>query len=321
MTGLSRLAGRVPNLAVGICAVLFGLLALLCFVYPVVRFLGLPLMPGWGPLPPLAVSAQGVSSAAVWNTVRLSAEAGLLVVPPGILIGFLLERRRWRGAWLLSATLWGIFLIPSYLLTTGWQMLMAMPGLADSLFSRLFYGETGIVFLLTVKGLAFAAMTARTGWHAAGTDLDAASRVHVRAAWRRGWLTARLLLPVVGSMIMVQVVAASQDFGIAATLGAQAHLPLVVYAIYQNLATVPVDFTQAARLSALLVFLALVALAVQAVLARHQAMTVGGRQHRAAAVPCGPVLTAVAYLLTGGVLLAGVGAPLLALAMEGLGGG
>ncbi|WP_158319945.1 ABC transporter permease [Acetobacter orleanensis] len=263
---------------------------------------------------------HGLSPIAMWNTVRLSIEAGFLVVPPGLLIGFLLERRRWLGRGFLSVTLWAVFLMPSYLLTSGWQILVAMPVLADSHISRLFYGEAGIVFLLTIKGLAFSAMSARTGWHVLGEDLEAASRMHVRTAWRRWWLIARLLFPIVGSMMMVQMVAASQDFGVAATLGAQVHLPLVSYVIYQNLSTIPVDFSRAALLSLFLVCLALLALGAQAMLGRSQAATIGGRQHRPVALSCRPVMLALAWLLTGSVFLAGVGAPQVALAVEGMSG-
>lgn len=317
MTGLRRQIGamgaRGPSL-------LFGGVVAVCFVYPLARFLLLPLVPEWAPLPGLGLaSGPGLSSRALWNTVRLSTEAGLLVIPPGLLAGFLLERRRWRGAGLLSAALWGVFLMPSYLLTMGWQIVMAVPFLADGAAGRLFYGEAGIVLLLTVKGLAFSSVAARAGWQAVGADMDAASRVHVSAAWRRAWLTLRFLLPVSGSMFMVQMVAASQDFGIAATLGAQAHMPLVIYAIYQDLSTVPLDFAQAARLSWVLVMLALAALALQATLARRGVTAAGGHRHRAGVVACRGGMTVLAWLLTVGILLAGVVVPLLALAAQAVG--
>ncbi|MFT9092905.1 MAG: hypothetical protein ABF479_18180 [Gluconacetobacter sp.] len=317
MSGMRRLIGSM-----GSCgpSVLFGAVIAVSFLYPLARFLLLPLMPDLAPLPGLgAASGLGLSSGALWNTVRLSTEAGLLVIPPGLLAGFLLERRRWRGAGLLSAALWGVFLMPSYLLTMGWQIVVAVPFLADGAAGRLFYGEAGIVALLTVKGLAFSSVAARAGWHAVGADMDAASRVHVPAAWRRAWLTLRLLLPVSGSMFMVQMVAASQDFGIAATLGAQAHMPLVIYAIYQDLSTVPLDFTQAARLSWVLVLLALAALAMQAALARRGMATAGGYRHRPDVVPCGRGMTVLAWFLTVGILLAGVVVPLLALAVQAMG--
>ncbi|GAA4500488.1 hypothetical protein GCM10023158_25710 [Gluconacetobacter tumulicola] len=317
MSGARRWIGFM-----GICgpAVLFGAVVAVSFLYPLTRFMMLPLMPDWAPLPGLgAASGLGLSSGALWNTVRLSTEAGLLVIPPGLLAGFLLERRRWRGAGLLSAVLWGIFLMPSYLLTMGWQIVVAAPFLADGAAGRLLYGEAGIVALLTLKGLAFSSVAARAGWHAVGADMDAASRVHVPAAWRRAWLTLRLLLPVSGSIFTIQVVAASQDFGIAATLGAQAHMPLVIYAIYQDLSTVPLDFTRAARLSWVLVLLALAALVVQAVLARRSVMAGGGHRHRPGVAPCGRGMTVLAWSLTVGILLAGGGVPLLALAAQAMG--
>ncbi|GBQ81867.1 ferric iron ABC transporter permease [Gluconacetobacter johannae DSM 13595] len=313
-------ATRISMVGVSMGAIVIVLV--LCFVYPLVRFLLLPLVPGWAPLTALGASqpAPGVSWQAVWNTVRLSAEAGLLVVPPGLAAGFLLERRRWAGNRLLGLTLWVVFLMPSYLLTMGWQILMAAPILRAGIADRLFYGEAGIVFLLTVKGLAFSAMTARAGWSTLGADMDAAFHVHVPSAARRLWLTLRLLMPVAGTIFMVQLVAASQDFGIAATLGAQAHMPLVIYAIYQDLSTVPVDFTHAAALSWDLVLLAVSALGVQAVLGRRSVATVSGRQRRYAPRPCGWGMRAMAWLLTGGIMLAGFAVPALALLAQGMTG-
>lgn len=307
----------------GLPLLTIGAIMLVCFVYPLARFLALPVHPALAPLATLGAmqGSSGLSLTAMWNTARMSTEAALLVIPPGLAAGYLIERRLWRGRRVLALALWGVLLMPSYLLTMGWQILMAAPMLDGGVLNRLFYGEAGIVFLLTVKGLPFAALTARAGWQTIGEDMQAAFRVHVVSPWRRSRLVLRLMLPVAAGIFLVQVLAASQDFGIAATLGAQAHLPLVIYAIYQDLSSVPVNFVHAALLSWSLVALALAALGAQAWFCRRSYTTLHGRQRRVAPRPCGPGLAIAAWLLVGVILAAGVVAPVLALGMQGLGQG
>ena len=251
--------------------------------YPLGRLLLSPVFPALAP--PQAVVAFAPAAAylvrAVFNSTRIGVETGLAALVPAFLIAFILERRDWRAGPVLAGCLWALVLTPSYLLTTGWQILMASPPLRDSGARTLFYSEVGIVGLLALKGLPFAVLTARAGWRLIGGEVGAAARVNVPSRLRRLRITAGLLAPVATAAFAIVFVEGIGDFGVAATLGAQLHLPLVVYDIYARLSRTPVDFIQAARLAWALILLAALAVAVHRVASRNAPSLVSGRSRPA----------------------------------------
>lgn len=261
------------------------------FIYPIVRLLLLPWFPSLGPIQALKeTSNAGLSLLPITNTLRLGVASTLVAVPLGVWFGWLLERRRWRGNAVLAAVIWIVFLTPSYLLTTGWQIIFSLPYLHHGLLADLFFSQVGIVALLGLKGLPFATLAARSSWSAIGAELEDATRILGLSVWRRRNVLLRLLLPAAGSAFAVVFVESIQEFGIPATLGAQLHLPIVTYSIYERLATAPVQFAAAARLSWALVGLAALAALVHMYLSkRHSGVLVHGRARRVVPAPCSPL--------------------------------
>ncbi|MDA8383175.1 MAG: ABC transporter permease subunit [Betaproteobacteria bacterium] len=261
------------------------------FVYPIARLLLLPWFPALGPAQIAAHGdGTGLNLEAIANTLRLGLASTLVAVPLGVWLGWLLERRRWRGnAWLMGA-LWMVLLMPSYLLATAWEIIFSFRSLHHGVLADLFFSEAGIVALLSLKGLPFAALAARSSWAAIGAELEDAARILGLSGWRRRGVLLRLLLPAAGSAFAVVFAESIQEFGIPSTLGAQLHLPIVTYAIYERLATAPVQFAGAARLSWALVGLAAMAGGIHLYLGkRHSGVLVHGRARRSAAVPCRPM--------------------------------
>ena len=85
--------------------------------------------------------------------------------------------------------------LPSYLIATGFQILLGWPGLRGSLVQHPLISAPGIVLLLGLKGLPFCVLAARTGWRAIGGEIGDAARVHIADARRRWMLLLQLLLP------------------------------------------------------------------------------------------------------------------------------
>ncbi len=310
-----RLRGGLPG---GLLLLVFAGL----FVYPIARLLLLPWLPALGPAGGVGAhgAVAGLPLDAVGNTLRLGLASALLAVPLGVAFAWLLERRRWRGNGALTLTLWLLFLTPSYLLTTGWQIVFSLPALHRGLLAALFFGQPGIVALLALKGLPFAALAARSSWRAVGSEIIDAARVHVTARGRRWGVLLRLLLPAAGSAFAVVFIESIQEFGIPATLGAQIHLPIVTYAIYQRLATTPVDFANAALFCWVLIALAAAAALVHLYLgSRYGSALVHGRQRRVVPVPCSPLERAVAATAATLLLLLGVAIPGAAVVHAALG--
>ncbi len=185
------LAARSSKFASAPILLIFGAL----FVYPLLRFLALPWFPALGPLGNIGVAVQesGLSTTAVLNTLQLGLITAVLTTPAGILFAFLLECRAWSGNRALSFALWLIFVLPSYLIATGFQILLGWPGLRGSLVQHLLISAPGIVLLLGLKGLPFCVLAARTGWRAIGGEIGDAARIHITDAGRRWMLLLRLL--------------------------------------------------------------------------------------------------------------------------------
>lgn len=276
-----------------------GLLLLLVFcgltLYPVLRFLLLPLLPMLG-VGGGIVHAAPMSADALVNSVRIGLASTLWALAFGIPIAWLFERRRWPLSGALMLVLWLIFVMPSYLMTTGWQIFFSQKALAHGVLAHWFFGEAGIVFLLALKGLPFATLAARTSWSAIGAELGDAASLHIKSAWLRRSAILQLLLPSAASAFAIVFVESIQEFGIPATLGAQIHLPIVTYAIYERLATTPVDFAGAALLSWQLVGLAVVAVAIQLYFAgRYSGALVHGRRRAVPPSMCSPFEAGLAW--------------------------
>jgi iron(III) transport system permease protein len=314
---VSRLAAPRTGFAGVPILLIFGGL----FVYPLLRFLALPWFPALGPpgTVGIAVRESGLSEAAVFNTLRLGLITAALTTPAGILFAFLLECRVWSGNRVLSFALWLIFVLPSYLIATGFQILLGWPCLRGSLVQHLLISAPGIVLLLGLKGLPFCVLAARTGWRAIGGEIGDAARVHIADAGRRWMLLLRLLLPTAFAGFVIVFVEVIQDFGIAATLGAQIHLKLIVYAIYERLTTMPIDFAAAARLSWWLVGLAGLAVAVHLLIVlRYTSALVHGRQREIRRPACTRGEAGLAALATTLLIALGLAIPLGTLLAEAL---
>jgi iron(III) transport system permease protein len=199
-------------------------------------------------------------------------------------------------------------------MTAGWQIVFSRTVLAHNVLAAAFYSQFGIIFLLALKGLPFAVLAARSSWRAIGAELDDAARLLIRSSVFRRLTMLQLLLPAATAAFAVVFVESIQEFGIPATLGAQIHLPIVTYAIYERLATTPVDFAGAALLSWQLVGLALLAVAVQLYAAAHfGGALVHGRRR---AHLCPPPSRNEAFLATtglGALILLGLAVPVGAL--------
>jgi iron(III) transport system permease protein len=291
------------------------LLALLAglFIYPLARLLSLPLF-----VPP----ATGLDAHAYLDSLWLSVLVGLLVAPLGAWCALRLETRSGWAARALGLALWVLFLTPGYVLTTGWLVIFSVPGMRASAVGHAFLGAGGLIYLYCLKALPFAVFVARATFAQASASLAEAALVLGVSPWRRRQLTLRLVLPAMAASFTIAAIETMQEFGIPATLGVTGKLPIVTYAIYQRLNTIPTDFAGAAALCWWLVLTAGTLAALQlAVQARSLAALTHGRARRS---PPSLGTRAERGLLAGIAALlwlAGVAVPLLALFGVALGGG
>ncbi|OFC55797.1 iron ABC transporter permease [Acidithiobacillus caldus] len=245
------------------------LIILIFFVYPLGRFLLLPWFPHWAPESLGAASWPSDGWAALRNSVVLAIAAAGLAAALGTFWAWAMERR--RSAWhpWSEAVLWLIFLMPSYLLTTGWEILFAAPILRHGFLHDGFYSPVGIIVLLAAKALPFAIFVVRPLWAALGHELTEAMRIFAVRPGRAVRVFLRLAIPVASAATVVSFIESVQEFGIPATLGAHLHLPILTYSIYAALSTSPLNFVGASRLALLLVVLAFSGALLQIVLQKR----------------------------------------------------
>ncbi len=229
----------------------------LFFLYPLGRFLLLPIFPQWAPSTSVQLGWPRDTWQALGNSVGLALTSALLAAILGTLWAWAMERRSSRWHSVGELLLWLIFLMPSYLLTTGWEIVFAAPWLRDGWLYHQFYSTVGIVALLTLKALPFAVFVVRPLWAALGHDLTDVMRVFAIQPRRALVVFLRLAIPVASAALVVSFIESVQEFGIPATLGAHLHLPILTYSIYGALSSSPLNFVGAARLALLLVALAL----------------------------------------------------------------
>jgi iron(III) transport system permease protein len=292
-------------------ALLLALLVFL-FVYPLARLLALPLF---------TPVASGLDARAYLDSLALAVLVGLIVAPLGAFFAHALESLRGKTIAALGLALWVLFLTPGYVLTTGWLVILSHPFARNSVFGHAFLGPAGLVFLYCLKSLPFAAFVARATFAQSSSALAEAALVLGVSLWRRRLLALRLVLPAMAASFTIAAIETMQEFGIPATLGITAKLPIITYAIYQRLNTTPTDFAGAALLCWWLILtagaLAVVQLSVQA---RHQAALTHGRARRNPPRPC-PRFQGLFFAAGAGLLWGlGIAAPMLALLSVALSG-
>lgn len=238
------------------------------FIYPLARLLALP----------ASVPGEAVGGwRAVGDSLLLAVITAAIAAPLGAVLAGFVSTYSGITARIAVLTLWGLFLAPSYVLTTGWMIVFTRPELRLSALGAAFFGSGGLVALFVLKALPFAAFVTRATLSGTGAALGEAARVHGLSRLRRFRIQLHLIAPALGIGFAVAVIETMQEFGIPATLGTASRMPLLTYAIYQRLAQTPTDFAGAAvlcwRLVGIAAALALGSLAVQ----RRDAAVRGGR--------------------------------------------
>lgn len=225
--------------AAGLRAAIMAVLIATFFVYPLVRLLVMPFLSGHG--------AAGDWPAFVVSLL-LSVGTAIIAAPLGALFALFTTTAEGPVARAATLTLWGLFLTPSYMLTTGWMIIFSNHALRATLAGQAFFGVGGLMMLYVVKALPFSALVARATLAAADSAPAEAAAIHGVPFIPRVRIGMRLLAPAMAVGFAIAVIETMQEFGIPATLGVTSHVPILTYAIYQHLAETPTDFAGASIL-------------------------------------------------------------------------
>jgi len=260
MNGRRSLLGlRVRNL---VASIPYGLLVALLLI-PTACFLLLPFIgPVFGQdtggvgFAPFRDAYQGYVVTALVNSLWVGLAASAVAVVIAVGLAWLCERTRIAGAGVWRLGVWLLLLVPTYLSALGFEDLLAPHGVIASAtgwypaaLDHLLVGPGGVVLVLSLRGVAFAYFAVAGVVRSMGTDLSDAARVHGLSRWRTVLVQVNSLTPALLAAFVLVFAETVSDFGVASTLAADAHFPVITYVIFTFTGAVPIDFPAAAAVS------------------------------------------------------------------------
>ena len=280
---LGRLAASGP----------YGLLIALLLI-PTVCFLLLAFAPslfgqgtGGISVAPFRAAYQGYVVTALGNSMWVGLAASGIALAVAVALAWLCERIRIPGAGAWRLGVWLLLLVPTYLSALGLEDLLAPRGVIASVtgwnpaaLDNLLLGPLGVVLVLSLRGIAFAYFAVAGVIRSMGSDLADAARVHGLSRRRTATVQLTSLAPALLAGFVLVFAETVSDFGVASTLAADAHFPVITYVIFTFTAAIPVDFPAAAAMSWSLIAVFAVVLLLQHRITRGRDFSGGGAPAR-----------------------------------------
>lgn len=244
----------------------------------------------------LGVSLSGIKSlladpyalTAGVNSLVLAAATAVLASALGALTAYLLQMTDIPGKRLLWGFVWLLLIAPSFLLAQGWEILLDPGGLTHALLggilTRVLLSPAGVMVVLALKLFPYSTLAVASAMDGLGQDVVHAARLSGAGpgvVWRRVLLP--LILPALMAGGLIVFAEVLSDFGIAATLAQTANFPLATFSIYTSLEQFPVNFSQAAAASLMLVAAVTLAQVFQRYMSGRRAYTTRWGGNRALA--------------------------------------
>ena len=281
---LGRASARLRGTARVLPWVLFAAVLLL----PVGGFLLVAFTPrlfgqggSWFTLSAFGQVMSGWTARAMLDTCLVGVGAAAVATVVATVLAWITERTDLAGRGLWRLLLWALLLAPSYLESLGWTWLVEPQGVLSRLLGQdpaalrgVVFGPAGVVWVLASRGVPFAYLAVSALIRGMGREFEDAARTHgaSRAA------TFRLLLPILAPALWagfaIVFAESISDYGVAATLAAQANFPLVTGAMEESISTFPAQFQLASAMGWLLLGLVALALLAQRHSMRGRSFTV-----------------------------------------------
>ena len=239
---------------------------LLLIIIPVMTFITVALSPrlfhqgsSYFTLSNISAALQGYTGRGIVDSLWVSTLVGVFAVTFATAIAWIVQRTNVYGRRIWSGAMWLLLLVPTWMTTLGWSDVVAPGELGSALgvhtqfFYHMFYGASGIVFVLSTAALPFSYFVISVGMRGLGSEFEDAARVH--GAGR--WLTVRTVLPIIAPALLsafaISFAEAMSDFGVAFTLGSSAHFPIATYTLFNSIYAFPANFPVAAVIAAILI--------------------------------------------------------------------
>ncbi len=281
--------GAAPSLLLFFILILYPLLTLLAqTVLPNLFGVHMSLIPSLSPL--RQVFANPLNLEAVLNSLVLGLVSAIFATALGTVCAFGAVRahRGWRLT--IDTGVWIVFFAPSYVIAQGWVSLMQDGGIAAELFhlpngwSHWFFSRVGLVIVMSLRYIPFVYFAMSQSIRNIGKEFEQAGRL---LGAKRTYLFRKITLPLMTPALLAGASIAFAegfgDFGFAAAITPQTHIPLITYQIYASLNEAPVDYPSAAGLSLILIVVMAIAFWLQMRWMRGRSYSTISTHSRAAA--------------------------------------
>lgn len=250
--------------------------ALILFL-PIAAFLAVSVSPAlfgqakqWFTLSNFAHTFSGYTLRSLVDSAVVGLGAAVIAVVVGTALALAMARTNLALRRLWTAMMWALLLAPSYLEAYGWQLLVEPQGTFDRLFggtpsflTHAVLGPAGVIWILASRGMPFAFLAVSALVNRMGRDFEDAARVHGASRLAQLRVLLAMLAPALWAGFAIVSAESISDYGVAATLAAQAHFPIATFAIFEAVDNFPTQFGLASSTGTLLMVLVLVALAAQ----------------------------------------------------------
>jgi iron(III) transport system permease protein len=223
----------------------------------------------WFTLSSVTQAFQGHTFDGLFNSLWVSAAVCGMDLIIGGGVAWLSMRTNIAGRRVFPGLMWGLLLVPTWLMAEGWQDLVephgvfAQLGLYSPFVYHSIFSPVGVVFVDTLATAPYAYLTLSAALGGLGSQFEEAARVHGGGRLA----TARVIVPVLAPAVLASValvfVETMSDYGVASTLAFQSHFTMATYGIYQAVDNLPAQFGVAGAIGMLLLASAAIPLALQ----------------------------------------------------------
>lgn len=245
--------------------VLWVILALVSLI-PTGAFLILAVSPrlfaqgtSWFTLSSFSQAFSGTELAGMRNSVMIAVSAGVIATLIASTLALIVQRTDLRIGRYVGAILWGVLLVPTYVVAVGWEEMLApgnlfsQVGLVTPFMQSALLGPVGIVLILAFAGVPFAYFAMSPAIIGLGRRYEEAARIHGAGTLRTIRTVAPIILPAIFAALIIVFAESIGDFGVASTIAANANIPVATTNIMAAIATFPTNFPEAAAVGWFLV--------------------------------------------------------------------
>ncbi|MGB9112812.1 MAG: iron ABC transporter permease [Acidimicrobiales bacterium] len=256
---------------------LFWILIALFILAPCACFLVIAVSPRlfdeghqWFTLSYLKNAFNGTTGVALFDSIWVSCSAAALGLLVGFPIAWISSRTNLPGRRFVSAGMWVVLLLPSWLPAIGWIRVVQIDGvmyrlgIGSPFITHAILGPFGIVLILGLRNVPFTYLAITAALQGLGEEFEDAARVHGAGRFGAIRLVAPIIAPAITSALAIGFAEAVSDFGVASTIAYQANFPIATYQLYQDIGNFPPSFPGAAASAWPLVASVALPLALQA---------------------------------------------------------